>query len=72
MSYPVYLHEGLYEAAKAYVATRERVFRFKYVGAVGSAARIQQDAEIAAEDKLLAAIASYEQDAHRQPISGRM
>ena len=60
MSYPEFLHEVLYEAAKTYLATRQRVFRVMPIGAIGSSARIQQDAEIAAEDKLLAVIASYE------------
>jgi hypothetical protein len=68
MSYPQFNHEILYEAAKEYLATRQRVFRVMPVGAIGSAARAQQDAEIIAEDKLLAAIASYE----GQPTSGRL
>ena len=64
MSYPKFLHEVLYEAAKHYMATREPVFRAKAIGFTGSSARIQQDAE----DKLLAAIASYE----GQPTTGRL
>lgn len=72
MSYPEFPHEALYESAKAYLATRQRVFRVMPVGAIGSAARIQQDAEIAAEDKLLAVIASYEAEINRQSHSSRL
>jgi hypothetical protein len=72
VSYPEFLHEILYEAAKTYLATRQRVFRVMPVGAIGSAARVQQDAEIAAEDKLLAAIKNYEAALPGQSGEGRL
>lgn len=50
----------LAEAARTYIRTRDRVFRFMPVGAPGSSARIQQDAEIAAENALDEALAAYD------------
>jgi hypothetical protein len=72
MIYPEFLHDVLYEAAKTYLATRSRVFRVMPIGAIGSAARVQQDAEILAEDKLLVAIANYEAALPGQSGGGRL
>lgn len=72
MSNPVFLHEVLYDAAKHYLATRSRVFRVHPIGAIGSSSRIQQDAEILAEDRLNAAIASYETTLPGQSGGGRL
>lgn len=51
--------DEIVKAAKTLIATRP-VFRSKPVGFEGSAARLQQQDEIAAEDALLAAIAKAE------------
>jgi hypothetical protein len=72
MSYPTYPIEDLYCALKTYMATRPRVFRSHPLGAPGSAARAQQAAEIAAEDKLLVAIASCESTMPGQNKAGRI
>lgn len=48
-------HDALVEAALEYLAVRP-AFRMKPIGAEGSTARRQQEDEIAAEDKLRAAL----------------
>ena len=72
MSLPTFPDDALFEAVLNYVAVRAPVFRIKPIGAEGSAAREQQIMEIAAEDRLNAAIATYASALPGQNKAGRI